>query len=230
MKCINCENEHNGLFCPNCGEKSEVPKITLSSILNDGITTIISMDRGFLFLLKNLFLKPREIVNGYISGKRKYIYNPISYLLIAISIYLIGDSLIEVKREVQNTGSKFYSVGAEAGKFIKSYSKYFWILTIIWLSTSTKIVFGKFNFAEHLAINSFVIGQATLVGFLGFILYKLPLLMNPVIYLMIIWMIYQIYKSKENDFNTFLSACATAFLFFIQLGLLSILIGVIRSY
>lgn len=229
MICINCNNEHESLFCPNCGEKSEVPKITFRSIFNDGLSTIISMDKGFLFNLKNLFLKPSEVVNGYIIGKRKYIYNPISYLVITISIYLIGDSLIELKIEGNEIKSKVYSAGYEAGKFIKSYLKYFWILSVIWLSLSTKLIFKKYNYAEHLAINSFIIGQATLVGFIGFLLLKLPLIFNPFIYLVIIWITYQIYKSKNNDFNIIFKSVGATFLFFIQLGLIVVLIGVMRS-
>ncbi len=230
MTCINCNNEHNSRFCPNCGESSSVPKITFSSIFNDGFSTITNMDKGFLFNVKNLFSNPNKTVTDYINGKRKNIFNPISFLIIAITIYLITDSLIEVNHEVSKTNSEVYSVGYEAGKFIKLYFKYFWILSIVWLSLSTKLIFGKYNFAEHLAINSFVIGQSTLVGLISFVITKTGLLFNPLVYISIIWMTIEIFRDKGKGLDAFLRSLGSTILFFIQLVVIVVLIGIIRSY
>lgn len=229
MKCISCSNEHNEKFCPNCGQKSKVPIITFDSIFKDVFSTITNMDKGFLFNVKNLFLSPDKIVKDYLLGKRKDIFNPISFLMITITIYLIVDSLLQISGEKSEIVSKVYSVGYEAGKFIKSYSKYFWILSIIWLSISTKLIFKKYNYAEHLVINSFVMGQATFAGLVVFVIFRVPLLFNPIIYILIIWMTYQIFKTKHKDFMIFFQSVASTIFFFTQLALIAILIGVIRS-
>ena len=229
MKCVNCKYEHDSKFCPNCGEISVVPKITFSSIFNSGFSTITNMDKGFLFNVKNLFLNPNKTVNEYLNGKRKHIYNPISFLIISITIYLIADSLIVVESESNIITSKVYSVGYEAGKFIKLYSKYFWILSLVWLSISTRLIFKKFNYAEHLAISSFVIGQATLLGLISFLFFKTILLFNPLVYISIIWITYEIFKSKKKNLEIFLMSVVSTFLFFIQLVIILVLIGIIRS-
>ena len=41
MNCINCNNKHNYDFCPNCGEKSKTQKITCSTILTDGFSSVV---------------------------------------------------------------------------------------------------------------------------------------------------------------------------------------------
>ena len=185
MICISCNEEHDGNFCPNCGEKAQVPKITFRSILNDAARTVTNMDKGFLFNIKNLFFAPKTVVIDYLQGKRKKIFNPISFLIISVTIYIIGESFFKVQGESTPIDSKIYSIGYEAGKFIQSYFKYFWILSIIWLSISTRLIFGKYNFAEHLAINAFVVGQTTLVGLIWFLIFRTSLFFNPIVYFMI---------------------------------------------
>ena len=54
MICLSCDNDHNENFCPDCGEKSGVKKITFSSTIEDALSGLINMDRGFLFNLKSL--------------------------------------------------------------------------------------------------------------------------------------------------------------------------------
>lgn len=229
MICINCGHEHNSNFCPNCGQKAGVPRITFSSIFGNGLATITNMNQGFLFNVKHLFLNPKSIVNDFIKGKRKNIFNPISFLIVIVTVYLIIDSIIVVKVTVPNTKAKAFTIGYEAGRFLKFYSKYFWILSIVWLSISTKLVFGKFNYAEHLAINAFVMGQSTLVGLVAFIITKSVLLFNPLIYISIIWITYKVFKQKKRDVNIFIQSFASTLLFFIQLIVMVVLIGVIRS-
>jgi len=237
MTCINCKDSHNEKFCPNCGQKSQVPKITFSSIFNEVFTTITNMDKGFLFNIKRLFLDPRKITINYVLGKRKGIFNPVSFLIVTISIYLLIDSLIEgidmaIKQPFdlpRTDENKFYKFGARIGNFLYVYFKYFWLLTVVWLSISTKIVFRKYNFAEHLAINSFITGQATIVGLILLLIAKWSIIFNPFVYLFIMWQLYQIYKLEQKHLDTFLQVVAVIILFFAQLVLVILLIGAITT-
>ena len=226
MICINCDYEHNGNFCSNCGEKANVPTITFSSILKDAFAKITNMDKGFFFNVKSLLLNPNKIITDYILGKRKNIFNPISFLLISITIYLIANSFI-TPSEKSAIDSKAYSYGLEAGRFMKYYSKYFWILSIIWLSFATKLVFQKYNYAEHLTINSFIIGQATLIGLITKFRFH-TLLLNPIIYMVIIWMIFQMFKVEDHKYTSLFLSILTTILFFIQLVVIILLIVVAK--
>jgi hypothetical protein len=234
MICINCNNEHQENFCPNCGEQATVKKITFRSIFNDVFLTITNMDKGFLFNLKYLFLNPRKIVLDYIHGKRKGIFNPLSFLIISVTIYLIGESLFAVSNNNFENTSKLKSIGYEAGQLIQGNFKYFWILSIIWLSFSSKLLFSGYNYAEHLVINSFIIGQVTLVGLIGFILFRIPIIFNPIIYILIFWMTYKIFKSKNKDWDIIFQLVVSTILFVLQLGLIvlfiALLIGVFKKY
>lgn len=229
MICIDCKIDHKEKFCPNCGENAFVKPITFTSMFESAFTTITNMDKGFFFNLKNLTLKPQEMISDYIVGKRKRIYNPISFLIITVTIYLIIDSFFPTPPHEKSKpiNELAYQIGYESGRFIKTHLKYFWILSIFWLSTSLQLLFKKYSFAENLAISSFLIGFATLGSVLsGF---NFDLLYDPLVYLILIIMVYRIFSNDVRDklelgFKSVLSIV----LFFVQLFFLTILIGYIN--
>lgn len=235
MNCISCKTQHQGNFCPNCGERAGIPKITFQSIITAAFSTITNMDKGFLLNLKYLTLNPKHLVASYLRGRRKGIYNPIAFLILAITIYLVIDSLIHIpsaKVEINNSDNnpKIKEASLEAGRFLHANLKFFWILSIFWFGIATKLMFGKYNFAEHLAISSFVIGYATLFGLVGQLLFGWILIFNPFIYLIILVMIYRIFENKRDKFGSSVQAVLATLLFFIQLFLVTFLIGVLRVY
>ncbi|NBC07825.1 MAG: DUF3667 domain-containing protein [Bacteroidetes bacterium] len=149
MTCINCNTEHSSPFCPQCGEKAGVPTITFRSVFRDGLSTLTNMDKGFLYNVKNLLLRPQATVEAYIEGRRKGIFNPISFLVLAVTLYLLVDAYVGAEGVSRDGYSgKVYEVGLEAGRFVRVYFKYFWILSVAWMSFSTKLIFGKYNLAE----------------------------------------------------------------------------------
>lgn len=234
MNCISCKHQHNTKFCPNCGESAELKKLTIRSILSGTFSSITNMDKGFLYNLKHLTLNTQKLVLGYIHGKRKGVFNPFSFLLLTITIYLIAISFAEpVVSTVSSTKSQAFLLGKKIGvaakEFINLHFKYFWILSILWLGLATRSIFGRFNYAEHLTISSFIIGYATLVGLLGFYTLNSVLMFNPLLYLTIWWMLYAIFK-QNSFFKSFLSALAATILFFIQLFLLVVAVGTYMSF
>ena len=229
MKCISCDFEHQENYCSNCGEYRETKKLSLTSILADALSTITNMDKGFLFNFKTLILNPRRITEDYILGKRRGILNPISFLIISVTIYLIVLSFfkkqyIEVNTIDKNTIEK---VSNEVGLFIRTNLKYFWILVILPLALTLKLVFRKYNYIENLAISSFIIGQASLIGIISYLIFRFPLIFDPVVYLVILWLVYKIFRTKDRLESSALSATALIF-FIILLAIIVALIGVVQ--
>lgn len=143
MICIGCTYEHRNNFCSNCREKNGIKKLSFLSIIQDGFLTITNMDKGFLFNLKALVLEPKKLTDDYIIGKRKGVQNPISFLIVCVTIYLIVVSQIEpnivgLSKVPDNMISRS---GGRFGAFLASYLKYFWILMILPLALSTKLTF-----------------------------------------------------------------------------------------
>jgi hypothetical protein len=232
MICLSCDNDHNENFCPDCGEKSGVKKITFSSTIEDALSGLINMDRGFLFNLKSLVLVPKKLTFDYIMGKRKGILNPVSFLILSISLYLIVASLFKTEVESETmeslTQTDTYKIGSAGGKFIKEYFKYFWIISTFVLALSTKIIYQKYNYLEHVAINSFIIGMATLFGILSYLVFEFPIVFDPFIYLAILILIFRIFKDNKDNFGSFLIAFCVVLLFFILIFSSIVAIGYIN--
>ncbi|MCI4669569.1 MAG: DUF3667 domain-containing protein [Bacteroidia bacterium] len=229
MKCVNCGNEVEGNFCSHCGQATEVPPITFSSMFSLAFSTLTNLDRGFGYNLKQLFTQTKEFIEGYIKGKRKGILNPISFLIISISLYLIVDTLVIIKRETSELNSVSYSIGYEAGTFLKNNLKYFWILSVVWMSAINSLIWRRFNMAEQLAINSFILGQSTLLGLIGLIFFKFPIIFDPLIYICMVWMTYQVHKQKNRDYNAIVQAIGSIILFFLVAIMISLIFGYIRT-
>ena len=233
MNCLSCNYEHTEKYCPNCGEKSEVKKITFTGVFEDAFSTITNMDKGLLYNIKNLTTNPNQIITSYIHGKRRNILNPISFLLISIAIYLLAGSAFKnlVDQNFADPENDIASIGYKAGRFIRGYFNYFWGFSVFWLSISTKIIFGKYNFAEHLTISSFIVALATLIGILSYLVWQLPVMFDPLVYLIILIMIYQVFKNEDDKIVVFIKSAFAIILFFIFIFIVTISIGyIINKY
>lgn len=87
--CKNCGQTLHGQYCSRCGQKADVPRITLHSLIQEVFHFFTHMQKGFLFTTFQLLFKPAEIVQHYIQGQRKKYQSPVSYFLIWISVYIL---------------------------------------------------------------------------------------------------------------------------------------------
>ncbi len=233
MICISCNNEHEEKFCPNCGEKNGVKKITLPSIMEDTFISVTDMDKGFLYNLKSLVLNPKRITSDYINGKRKGILNPVSFLILSITFYLVMITFFKMPRPLGEKevilGTTYGKFGYVIGKFITTNLKFFWILSIIPLATSIQLIFKKYNLIENLAISSFIMGLAILASGIGYLFFRIPIIFDPVLYLVIMWLVYKVFNEPKNRSEVFILAASVLFLFILHLALIMTIIGMIGS-
>ena len=69
-----------------------------------------------------------------------------------------------------------------------------------------------------------------MVGLVGFVFTKIAvLLFNPLIYLSILWMTYKIFKGKRRSIDALLASLGAVLLFFLQLIVITVLIGVLEK-
>ena len=232
MKCITCSNNHHEKFCPNCGEKSEVKRITLGSMLTDAFSSVTNMDKGFLYNLKTLTLNPQKIAVEYTQGRRKGILNPVSYLIYAVSLYIIIITIFNKSTELsdvsQENKSQIYLIFYESGIFIRTYIKYFWILSIFPLALCLKTVYKKYNYIEHLAISSLIIGHATLVSILGYLIFDSILMFDPFVYFVVFFLVFKVFRDKNTLGDSFFWSILILSMFVIQLIIIAILLTLIK--
>lgn len=215
--CISCGNEHCEKFCPECGERAHVPPIAFGAMIASAFSTISNMDRGFLYNIKYLTLQPKSFVEDYLKGKRKGVFNPISFLIIVVTLFLIWDATHREPVERLNADAT-YRAGHRTAQFIVTYFKYFWLLSIVWLGLGTRLLFAKYNLAEHFAIGAFIVGQASLVGLLFSLIHPLILILNPIVYAVLGIMVFRVFNHSDVPWGkTLAKTLLTMLLFMLQL-------------
>ena len=210
MNCLNCHTEVTSNFCPNCGQKTSTQRITFRSFSQNLASDVIDTDKGILFNLKNLTLNPGKSVNNYIDGKRKNIFNPISYAIIAITVYLIVSKYFGVNTSLKEsdfgalTNEESYKFGKDVGMFLAKYVKYFFLLHIVYISLMENLFFSKKNLYELMTINGFIVGHSVVIGILFYPIFRNPIVFDPVIICAILVLSFLVFKKTRSKSDSVL--------------------------
>lgn len=178
--CKNCGSPLNGNFCQQCGQKADIHKITLRHLLHEFFHALTHADKGFLFLSKELIIRPGYVTQEYLDGKRKKYFNPLSFFVIASTIWAIV-VLNSGYFESMGAGSPrtSYKMSGELARYISESMKIMLaygkiinlIISVPVLSLLSWLFFRKHinTFAENLVLQSFMMGQAHLALVIIFI-------------------------------------------------------------
>lgn len=215
MKCLNCGNDFEGRFCNQCGQKASVKSITFTSVFSEAFRIITNTDRGLFYNFINLTIKPQKVILDYISGKRKPVFAPIQYAILGVTLLTLIDhyygtgikNLGDAARVVEAMDDTSpYKIGMGYGKIIRGNLKFALLLFIFFFAVPARMFHHRYNFAEHMAIQAFIIGHAAFVTVLFFPLINLTILANPVFFLMVFLMNFFIFFNKKEIFEGLLSS------------------------
>jgi hypothetical protein len=170
MECKNCANIFEGKFCNNCGQKTDTHRLTIKHYLHDALHTFTHLDTGIIHLIKELFLRPGEVIREYIGGARKKYFSPMQFLILgigastflAITFQLFGptqggavpgqsEAVADYLRQFNAFIYKFYNIMLF---FSVPFSALF---TYLFFKSS------KYNFAENLVMNTFLSGERSVI-------------------------------------------------------------------
>ncbi|MEJ7625948.1 MAG: DUF3667 domain-containing protein [Ferruginibacter sp.] len=168
--CSNCSDPLNTeyTFCPNCGQKTRLHRLSLHDIFHEGLHYFIHADKGFFLLLKNLIYKNGTIAKDYVEGKRKKYFPPLNFYLLVATILVLVFSIItnttksvsfdhpelkNIKDPVKRAEvTRIYERQAVAVKFINKYSNIVAMVAIPLICFIYWLFYrkGKYNYTEHL--------------------------------------------------------------------------------
>lgn len=172
MTCKNCEATLDGKFCRNCGQKADVHRITVGHLVHEFTHAITHADKGFLLLVKDLLRKPGIVPREYLEGKRKKYFNPFSFLVImtAASALITYQTGYFAEASSGRPNASVYS--REAMELSVKYGKLIGLALIVPLYSFISWIFfwrPKYNFAEHVVLQSYAIGMYYLLTCLIFV-------------------------------------------------------------
>lgn len=98
-RCANCDLvsvDPEQKFCPACGQPTPAHRIDWHFLGHELEHSVLHMDRGILFSLKELMLRPGHFMRNYIEGRRANQVKPLLLLMLMAAVvvfltkYLVG--------------------------------------------------------------------------------------------------------------------------------------------
>ncbi len=146
-RCLNCNNNISNNFCSFCGQKSNITKLNLFTIIKLSLKAITDLDNSLLRTFFDISTKPGRAISDYTAGQRVKYYNPIGFLIICLAISLFMSNL------AQNLGlSEPNNITGELRDFLNSYPliEMLFVLPIISLYLNILLSKSNKNYTEHL--------------------------------------------------------------------------------
>lgn len=170
MTCINCNQELSGSFCPNCGQRAIVKRITFKEGWYDFWARIYGFDGMFPRTLRDLTIRPGQVARTFIDGNRVLYYGPVGYFFLMITIFLLLLSMlnmdfVEFMKGMQDVmgvkpqGSEFEAI---VQRVVSDNLKLFTFMIVPFQAIASRYIFFRksgFNFPEHMVLPLFTLGH-----------------------------------------------------------------------
>ncbi|WP_420379887.1 DUF3667 domain-containing protein [Gilvibacter sp.] len=88
MNCKNCNEplEHGAQFCNHCGARVILEPFTFKYVTQDFEERFLNLDRNLLVrTLRDMLIRPKAVIDGYIDGVRKRHMNLANWLAVALT-------------------------------------------------------------------------------------------------------------------------------------------------
>lgn len=179
--CKKCNSKLHGNYCSECGHPQEIERINGHYLMSE-IGSILNLQKGFFFTLKELLIRPGKNINTFISVDRNRLVKPIMFILICSLTYTIfeqifgfRDGYIDLQFEGSDPAIRLIF------QWISQNYGYSNILMSLFVAIWIKIFYRKYgyNIYEILILLLFVSGmQMLMFSLLGALegLTKIPIL------------------------------------------------------
>ena len=114
-RCDCCGEQHEGNFCPLCGQKATQGPVTWKSVW-EGVMELWGLQsRSLPYTAWQLLFRPGHLMRDYITGKRQVSFPPVKMLVVmGLIVYLLGhwffpDDYSHEMKEVTSTGIFYYA-------------------------------------------------------------------------------------------------------------------------
>ena len=164
MNCKNCTGEITLNFCPNCGQPSKLKRIDGHYIMHE-IEHILHFERGILYTIKELCVRPGQNIRNYITENRSRLIKPVIFIIVTSLIYTLISHFFHIEEELINFEGLEKSAIGSILKWMQANYGYASILTGIFIAIWLKVFFKKYkyNFYELLIMLCFVQGISMLI-------------------------------------------------------------------
>lgn len=229
MNCKNCGHRTKSNFCPQCGQSTNVEKLTLSNFLADIFSSIFQVNRGFLYSLKELFIRPGHSIREYLNGRRKNHFKPVAYAFTFSTIYFILSQFTKQGTFINEAIEGFYNYpdSSKEGnqfKILNWLAKNFaftmlMLLPLTSLASFIAFLNTGFNYIEHFVLNAYITGQQaflyTISIILGFLTNFYDCWISVIFFISVAYTFYVFFQffTQQSRIEVFFRTIVTYFLY-----------------
>ena len=213
-------------------EKRTVKRITVKQSLTDFLDAF-NVERGLVYTLKLLFRRPGSLIRYYLTDGRYKIVNAFRLLIISTALSLVLLSFTDSFQLFYNVKGNSSQETAEMEQFMNAlftdwYNLMLWLSIPAYAFSSFLLLrkFERFNYAEHLVIQSFMVSVSNILiivflpfGFLiGFeIAFAIAFLVGVIYYFYMFW---DLFKQRKFwfFFRVLMAFILGNFLYFILIA------------
>ncbi len=157
--CNNCGDEVEHKFCSNCGNSAILKRIDAHYIIHE-IEHVLHLDRGILYTIKQLILKPGETVRKFLTVNRSRVVKPIIFIIVTSLLYSLISHFFHVEQEYVNVQGMENSSILKMGQWVQGNYGYANMIMAVFIAGWLKLFFKKrgYNFFEIMILLCFVMG------------------------------------------------------------------------
>ncbi len=172
VACKNCNHSFEGSYCSQCGQRATNGRIYIKDLREDFLNNVLSLEGPLPQTIWALMRAPGQLVQTYISGRRRHYYQPVKYFILMLTLHLVVTGLLgynPVKSQIAANGQDLAhaeaAVSVQAGYFMSKHINLFLPVYILLLSGFSCLFFRKspYNYPEFMTFFFFVIGQYLLL-------------------------------------------------------------------
>lgn len=166
VNCKRCNNELSGEFCSNCGHPGNLKRIDGRYLLSE-IGSVLNFDKGILYTVRELLLRPGESVRRYIREDRSKLMKPVIFVIVCSLIYSLAQQLLHFEEDYAQANAQVAGESAVRDILIWMQKNYGYanIIMAFFIAFWVQIFFRKkgYNYFEVLILLLYVIGAGMLI-------------------------------------------------------------------
>lgn len=212
--CKNCNNSFVGKYCNHCGQSAHTGRINLHYLIHEIQHSILHVDKGIFYTIKELTLRPGETLRSYLAGKRVNYFKPFAFVIILGTIQGLVAHFLNVYPETEMMpfiipeSSRGFQ--QEMMKLIYGHYSMTMLIMVPFSALSLYFLFRKYhyNYWEFLIVCSYIVGMQILILFVFYLLYYcikslwIPLAGSAIAYgFYCIWVLIQFFN-KDSKLKT----------------------------
>jgi len=205
-ECLNCGTEYEGNFCPECGQRATVSRLTIGSVFEHFMALAGFSNGKLMKTVWHYIIRPGHMMREYFQGKRATYIRPLNILVVMSLFFVIVQLIIPdatfVEEVSKEDRSEIIVNGRDYADFVYSFMDfmedwfrgnkgYYRLLVQLLCIPGTMLCFKKSkvfphsNLAENFFIQVFLSNQLLVLELLCMVItwgkHSLPIWLFPLL-------------------------------------------------